>query len=60
MFEPRFQERSGSSGLGLGLATVKRLLDGRSGSIEIARGSRGGALFRVRLNSVAPAASVGQ
>jgi len=59
VFEPRFQERSGSSGLGLGLATVKRLLDGRSGSIEIARGSRGGALFRVRLAYAAPAASVG-
>jgi signal transduction histidine kinase len=50
IFEPFFQAGpAGKGGIGLGLATVRRLVDARHGTVELVPGRRGGALFRVRL-----------
>jgi signal transduction histidine kinase len=48
VFEPLIQGREARVGVGLGLATVRRLAEARGGSVELRQGSRG-ALFRVLL-----------
>jgi signal transduction histidine kinase len=52
VFEPLVQGDGGRGGVGLGLATVRRLVEARGGSVELRPGRRGGALFRVTLPRV--------
>jgi signal transduction histidine kinase len=54
LFEP--YERGGASapGLGLGLATVKRLVTAHGGSVGVRRGEPGGCVFWVDLPACAP------
>lgn len=49
MFEPYVRGSSGSAGIGLGLATVKRLVTSYGGSIEYQRREPRGSIFRVYL-----------
>jgi signal transduction histidine kinase len=49
VFEPLFRGTRGGEGIGLGLATVKRLVEARAGRITVARGRLAGALFVVDL-----------
>ncbi len=57
IFEPAFSHKPG--GTGLGLAIARRIASEHGGSLQVHTGSRGGALFRLRLPlataSVAPA-----
>ncbi len=41
--------KSGATGLGLGLALVKEIVEGHKGSVELTDAPRGGARFEVRL-----------
>ena len=45
----------GGEGVGLGLATARRLVEARGGSIGLRVGRFGGALFQVRLPAERPA-----
>jgi hypothetical protein len=57
MFEPYVRgEDSSQSGLGLGLATVKRLVDGHGGSVGVVSRPGQGTLFWFRLPRVNPTA----
>jgi signal transduction histidine kinase len=52
IFDPLFRGARASSedgGIGLGLATVKRLVEARAGRVRVARASHGGARFIVEL-----------
>jgi len=49
VLEPLVQAGDKRGGVGLGLATVRRLVEARGGRVELDRGRRGGALFRVSL-----------
>ena len=52
VFLPFFTTRA--RGTGLGLALVQRTLVDAGGSIDVAEGPRGGALFRIRLPRKGP------
>jgi two-component system, NtrC family, nitrogen regulation sensor histidine kinase NtrY len=47
IFEPSFSSKPGGSGLGLAIA--RRIATDHGGTLEVVGGSRGGALFRLRL-----------
>ena len=47
IFEPAFSRKPGGSGLGLAIA--RRISTEHGGTLSVHRGSRGGALFRLRL-----------
>jgi signal transduction histidine kinase len=52
IFDPLFRGARASStdgGIGLGLATVKRLVEARAGRVSVARAAHGGARFTVEL-----------
>jgi len=48
IFEP-FYSSKGSRGTGLGLAVTRKIVAEHSGHVEVLRGARGGALFRILL-----------
>jgi two-component system, NtrC family, nitrogen regulation sensor histidine kinase NtrY len=50
IFEPAFSRKPGGSGLGLAIA--RRIAVEHQGSLEVQRGTRGGALFRLALPRV--------
>jgi signal transduction histidine kinase len=55
IFEPYIRgPNTGAPGIGLGLATVKRLVESHGGSLGVRAGSRGGALFWVELDEAPP------
>ena len=55
IFEPLFRLDRDGDGMGLGLATVRRLVEARRGTVTLHQGDDGGALFRVTLDAAAPA-----
>jgi signal transduction histidine kinase len=56
IFEPYVRGGdSGAPGIGLGLATVKRLAEGHGGRVGVDAGPRGGSLFWFELRRLAPA-----
>ena len=59
IFEPFVSTKE--TGMGLGLAVSRRIVEAHGGSIQVEESSLGGARFRIRLPSVArvPAVSVG-
>jgi signal transduction histidine kinase len=55
IFEPYVRAPSATQpGLGLGLATVKRLVDGHGGAVGVRRAAQGGAIFYLELPLVPP------
>jgi signal transduction histidine kinase len=54
VFEPLFRGTRGGEGIGLGLATVKRLVEARAGRILVAHNDGGGACFTVELPLAEP------
>jgi signal transduction histidine kinase len=59
IFEPYIRgPHTGAPGIGLGLATVKRLVESHGGSLGVRAGARGGALFWFDLDEAAPSEPV--
>ena len=59
IFEPYIRgPHTGAPGIGLGLATVKRLVESHGGSLGVRAGPRGGALFWFELDEAAPSEPV--
>lgn len=56
IFEPYFQATSGGTGIGLGLATVERLVQAHGGRIGVSCGASGGSTFWFELPLVRPPA----
>jgi signal transduction histidine kinase len=55
VFEPYFRANQGAgSGLGLGLATVKRLVAGHAGRVGVERSPAGGSLFWFEMPALGP------
>ncbi len=52
LFHAFSRSKEGGEGVGLGLATARRLVEARGGSIGLRAGRFGGALFQIRLPSV--------
>jgi nitrogen fixation/metabolism regulation signal transduction histidine kinase len=57
IFEPSFSSKPGGSGLGLAIA--RRIAVDHGGTLEVVSGSRGGALFRLRLPRSGPPGHAG-
>lgn len=55
VFRPFFTTKSRGEGTGLGLPTARRIAEMHGGSLEVARSSGEGTVFRVRLRCRAPA-----
>ena len=56
IFEPYVRgPNTGAPGIGLGLATVKRLVESHGGSLGVRTGANGGALFWLELDEALPA-----
>jgi len=49
IFEPFFTTKQGGRGTGLGLAIAARIVDAHRGTIRVACGEQGGAVFTVRI-----------
>ncbi|MET4690096.1 two-component system C4-dicarboxylate transport sensor histidine kinase DctB [Sinorhizobium fredii] len=60
LFEPFHTTKAAGEGLGLGLATVHRILSNHHGEITAGRSPLGGALFTIRLSSVDGAAAAAE
>ncbi|TMA14539.1 MAG: HAMP domain-containing histidine kinase [Deltaproteobacteria bacterium] len=59
IFEPYIRgPHTSAPGIGLGLATVKRLVESHGGSLGVGAGTRGGALFWFELDEAAPSEPV--
>lgn len=54
LFRAFARARDGGEGVGLGLATARRLVEARGGSIGLRVGRYGGALFQIRLIAATP------
>jgi signal transduction histidine kinase len=60
IFEPYIRgPNTGAPGIGLGLATVKRLVESHGGTLGVRAGARGGALFWFELDEASPSEPLG-
>ena len=60
IFEPYVRgPNTGAPGIGLGLATVKRLVESHGGTLGVRGGGRGGALFWFELDEATPSEPLG-